>query len=98
MRKDGGANWIARVEHEADAVRIARLQRDDLQHIRVGAAQIRSCRLLRHPPLYRVPRSSRFRVVSSVNVSDSRGMLVTNGPTIQPNPVGIPRDSDTDSQ
>ena len=50
------------------------------------------------PAVYRVPRSSRCRVVSSVNVSDSRGMLVTNGPTIQPKPVGIPRDSDTDSQ
>jgi hypothetical protein len=37
------------------------------------------------------------RVVSSVKVSDSFGILVTNGPTIQPNPVGIPRVNDTDS-
>ena len=42
-------------------------------------------------------RTSCLRVVSSVNVSDSFGMLVTNGPTIQPRPVGIPRVKETDS-
>src|SRR5688572_16963657 len=42
-------------------------------------------------------RTSSLRVVSSVNVSDSFGMLVTNGPTIQPKPVGIPRVKETDS-
>lgn len=32
-----------------------------------------------------------FRVASNVNVSDSFGIAVTNGPAIQPNPAGISR-------
>lgn len=42
-------------------------------------------------------RASVVRVVSSVNVSDSFGMLVTNGPTSQPKPNGMPRVSEIDS-
>src|SRR5262245_15157682 len=42
-------------------------------------------------------RTSCLRVVSSVNVNDSLGMLVTNGPTSHPRPTGIPLVSDTDS-
>ena len=41
--------------------------------------------------------ASHFRVVSSVNSSVSRGMLVTKGPTSQPRPYGIPRVSVIDS-
>ena len=33
----------------------------------------------------------------SVNSTDSRGMLSTNGRTAHPSPAGIPRVSDTDS-
>ena len=39
-------------------------------------------------------RASTLRVVSSVNESDSRGMLVTNGPTSHPRPNGIARVSE----
>ncbi len=52
------------------------------------------------PARYFVPAgrpASTLRVVSNVKVSDSRGMLVTNGPTTQPSPKGIPRVSDTAS-
>jgi hypothetical protein len=38
--------------------------------------------------------SKAARAVVSVNVSDSRGTLVTNDPTIQPSPVGISRVSE----
>ena len=38
--------------------------------------------------------ASALRVVSSVNVSDSRGMLVTKGPTSQPTPNGMVRVSE----
>ena len=41
--------------------------------------------------------SSAFFIASSVNESESRGMLVTNGPTIHPSPVGISRVSEIDS-
>jgi hypothetical protein len=49
------------------------------------------------PPLHDWVLLSIFRVVVSVNSSDSRGMLVTKGLIIQPKPNGIPRVSDTDS-
>src|SRR5687767_10637141 len=48
-----------------------------------------------HPPY--PPFMSTVRVVWSVNSSDSRGRLVTNGPTTQPRPKGMSRVSDTDS-
>src|SRR6266568_5778048 len=38
-----------------------------------------------------------FRVAVNVNISDSRGMLLTKGPTSQPNPTGMSRVSETDS-
>ena len=41
--------------------------------------------------------STAFRVASIVNSSDSCGMLVTNGFTIHPSPVGISRVNDTTS-
>ena len=41
-------------------------------------------------------RSSAVLTVTSVKVSDSRGTLVTKGPTIQPRPVGISRVSESD--
>ena len=98
VRKDRRGERIPRIEHAANTLRIARLQRDDLQHVGVGASQIRPSGFFVTPSVYRARRSSCWRVVSSVNVSDSRGMLVTNGPTSQPKPAGIPRESDTDSQ
>ncbi len=50
VRQDRGVNRIARVEHTPNAVRIPRLQCHDLQHVGVGATQIRSCGLLLHRP------------------------------------------------
>lgn len=41
--------------------------------------------------------ASVLRVVVSVNSSDSRGMLVTNGRISQPKPAGMPRVSVIDS-
>jgi hypothetical protein len=50
MRQERAMNRIPRIEHTSNAVLVARLQCHDLQHVSVGSAQIRSCRLLLHLP------------------------------------------------
>ena len=48
MREDRGANRITGIEHTPNTLRVARLQRDDLQDVGVGATQIRQGGLLGH--------------------------------------------------
>ncbi len=61
MRKDRRMNRITRIEHTSNALRVARLQCHDLQHVGVGTAEIRSCGLLLHDP----PIACRVRVASA---------------------------------
>ena len=50
MRNNRGTNRIAGIEHTPNTLRVARLQRDDLQDVGVGATQIRPGGLLGHWP------------------------------------------------
>src|SRR5689334_21669552 len=83
MRDQRRGDRLVRVERASDALWITGLQGENLENVGIRAPQIRLPRS--HSTHRRAPSSSR-RVVASVNVSDSRGMLVTNGPTTQPNP------------